>query len=94
MSREDLSNAILSYKLGILSKLLDDIQVVFIQFEKNPVYNSLVRNLRQALSERFNLLEDNILKSGGVLNRTTTIDAEVKTDSEKEIIDQQNEPDI
>lgn len=67
INREDLSTAILSYKLGVLSKLLDDIQLVFLQFEKNPLYTELVKNLRVALSERFNFLEDSILKSGGII---------------------------
>jgi len=67
ISREDLSNAILSYKLGVLSKILDDIQIVFVEFEKNSYYTDLIKNLRTALSERFNFLEDSILKSGGIL---------------------------
>ncbi len=67
ISREDLSNAILSYKLGVLSKILDDIQIVFVEFEKNSYYVDLIKNLRTALSERFNFLEDSILKSGGIL---------------------------
>jgi len=70
ISRDDLSNAILSYKLGVLSKILDDIQIVFVDFEKNPAYANLIQNLRISLSEKFNFLEDSILKSGGVIQGT------------------------
>ncbi|HRZ18480.1 MAG TPA: hypothetical protein P5136_00245 [Methanofastidiosum sp.] len=70
MSREELSNAILSYKYGILKKMLDDIQIVFLEFEKNDYYAPLIKNLRISLSERFNLLEDSILKSGGVIQKS------------------------
>jgi hypothetical protein len=84
ISRDDLSNAILSYKLGVLSKLLDDIQIVFIEFEKDPRYTELVRTLRTALSARFNFLEDSILKSGGIIQAVEKVKAAPVPDQEED----------
>ena len=87
ISRDDLSNAILSYKLGVLSKILDDIQIVFIEFEKDPRYTELVRTLRSSLSARFNFLEDSILKSGGIIQSVDKVKAAPS------ILDKEEDPD-
>lgn len=65
--REELSNAILSYKLKILKKMLDKVQLVLLEFEKVPNYRTFVAELRSALAEHFNKIEDDILQSGGTL---------------------------
>ena len=66
-NREDLSNAILSYKLNVLNKILDAIQVEFMQYEKDPIYAPLIQQIRVGLSKRFNFLESTIMQSGGVI---------------------------
>jgi len=66
--KEELSKAIISFKLNILLKVLNQVQLVLIQFEKEPEYTDLIRNLRAELSVRFNLLEEEVLKSGGTLH--------------------------
>jgi len=63
--KEDLAKATLSYKLSVLSKFVDDIVIVLLEFEKNPQYTELVRQIRRALSQRVSALETLILKSGG-----------------------------
>lgn len=66
-SKEDLSNAILSFKLNILKKFVDSIILIFLEYEKNPEYADLVRNIRVALVPVVSNLESTILKSGGVI---------------------------
>jgi hypothetical protein len=68
----------------VLSKLLDDIQIVFIEFEKDPRYTELVRTLRTALSARFNFLEDSILKSGGIIQAVEKVKAAPVPDQEED----------
>jgi len=69
MKKEELSNAILQYKLNILSKMLDQIQIVFLEFESNAQFKPLIDELRRALASRFNQIEDEILKSGGIMQQ-------------------------
>jgi len=68
VSKSELSNAVLQYKLSTLSKLLDNIQAVFLEFENKPEYSNLISELRIELSKRFNIMEEAILKSGGIMN--------------------------
>lgn len=69
-SREELSKAILTYKLNVLKKMIDSIVLVFLEFDKKPEFSSLVAQLRYALAQKVNLLEADILKSGGILQIT------------------------
>lgn len=82
---EERSNAILSYKLKVLSKMLDQIQITLLEFERRPEYSFLINDLRIALASRFNQIEDEIVKSGGVVqpatNVTTVADASIIPDS-------------
>jgi len=66
-NKEELAKATLSYKLSVLSKFVDDIVTVLLEFEKNPEYQELVHQIRQALSQRVSAIETIILKSGGEL---------------------------
>lgn len=63
--KEERAGAVLHFKLSILEKLLDNIQLTLLEFETQPEYQILIQNLRVALSRRFNILEEQILKSGG-----------------------------
>jgi hypothetical protein len=66
--KEDLGLAVTSYKLSVLSKLLDQVQLVFLEFEKvNPQYSAMIKEMRTALAEKFNEMEDIISKSGGLI---------------------------
>jgi phenylalanyl-tRNA synthetase alpha subunit len=66
---EGISNAIMQYKLNILSRLLDNIQLIFFKFERqSPIYAELISNIRKELAKEFNKLEDEILKAGGIFN--------------------------
>jgi len=66
--KEELSNAVTAYKLSVLSKLLDQIQLVFIEFEhRSPEYSQLISEMRNTLADKFNQLEDIIVKAGGLL---------------------------
>jgi hypothetical protein len=69
MSKEDMENSILSYKYDILKKMIDNVQMVFVEYERDETYAPLVRKMRLSLSERFNLLEETILRTGGVLKK-------------------------
>lgn len=71
--KEELANAIISFKLNILLKVLNQVQLVLIQFEKEPEYAPLIRELRSELSVRFNSLEEEVLKSGGMLYPETVV---------------------
>lgn len=82
---EERANAVLSYKLKVLSKMLDQIQITLLEFERRPEYSFLINDLRIALASRFNQIEDEIVKSGGVVqpavNVMTAVDAIVIPDS-------------
>jgi len=64
-NKEEIAKATLSYKLSVLSKFVDDIVIVLLEFEKNSEYTDLVHQVRRALSQRVSALETIILKSGG-----------------------------
>ena len=65
--KEELTNAVLSYKLETLSKMLDEVKLVLMQFRERPECSSFIDELTQELAKRFNRLEDEVLKSGGIL---------------------------
>lgn len=65
--KDDLAKAMLSYKHSVLTKFVDDIAIVLIEFERNPLYTGLIQQIRLALSQRVSALEAKILSSGGVL---------------------------
>jgi len=67
INKEEMTKAILTYKLDILTKFVDGIIKIFIEFEKNPEYSYLIKQLRIALSQTVSNLEANILKSGGII---------------------------
>lgn len=67
IDKKDRENAILQYKLDILKGILDRFQFVFNNYEKIPQYTELIQQLRIALAEEINSIEDEILKSGGIL---------------------------
>ena len=66
-SKEELAKQVTSYKLSVLSKFVDDVIMVLLEFEKNPEYSNLIKQIRISLSQRVSSLEARILKSGGVL---------------------------
>jgi hypothetical protein len=68
-SKDGLANAFLSFKIDALEKMINDVQLELLEYEKDPKYTDLIRQLRYTLSKRFNYLEEGILKSGGVLER-------------------------
>lgn len=70
---EERANAILSYKLKVLGKMLDQIQITLIEFERRSEYSNLINDLRVALASRFNQIEDEIVKSGGVVQPAAQI---------------------
>lgn len=70
-TKEELSNAILHYKLGVLSKIIDMIQLSLLELEKDPRFTEAILHIRRALAEKIGNVEDEILKSGGLLNRGT-----------------------
>jgi len=70
VKKEELANAVLSYKLEVLTKILDRFKVVLARFEKVPEYAELIGHLRQTLAEEFNQVEDEIIKSGGIMSST------------------------
>jgi len=66
-NQEDMAKAILTYKLDILTKFVDGIIRIFIEFERNPEYSDLIKQLRISLSQTVSNLEAGILKSGGII---------------------------
>ena len=66
-TKEELARAMVSYKLSVLTKFVDDIVLVLIEFERIPEYRELVRQIRNTLSQRVSALEASILRSGGML---------------------------
>lgn len=66
-NKEEIAKAVLSYKLSVLSKFVDSIVVVFLEFEQAPEYKGLVQQLRTALAQKVSSLETTILRSGGVM---------------------------
>jgi hypothetical protein len=67
-SKEELSSAILQYKLTVLSKLIDSIQLVLLELERNPKYTSAISAVREELAKRIGNIEDEVLKSGGIIH--------------------------
>lgn len=69
--KEDLANAVIAYKHNILSKIVDYVQIRLIELESIPSYTTtnieLIGELRQILAQDFNKLEEDILKSGGIM---------------------------
>ena len=68
-SKDGLANAFLSFKIDALEKMINDVQIELLEYEKDPKYTDLIKQLRYTLSKRFNYLEENILKSGGFLEK-------------------------
>jgi len=68
-SKDELSNAILQYKLGVLGKIIDMIQLCLIELERDPQFTAAIHRIRQLLSEKIGNVEDEILKSGGLMGR-------------------------
>lgn len=64
-NKEALANAVLQYKLNVLTQLIDSIQEVFLDMEKEPSVAPIISLIRQRLSAKINAIEDEILKSGG-----------------------------
>jgi hypothetical protein len=65
---KDLGNAVTSYKMSILQKLVDQVILVFLEFEKkSPEYKEMISEMRVELSKRINEMEDIISKSGGLI---------------------------
>lgn len=71
VKKEELANAVLSYKLEVLSKILDRFKVVLAKYEQIPEYAELIKHLRQTLAEEFNQVEDEIVRSGGIMSSRT-----------------------
>ena len=80
-NQEDLAKAVLSYKLSILSKFVDNIITVFLEFENDPKYTELIQQLRMALSKKISILESAILKSGGVMKDIDESDESKKSET-------------
>jgi hypothetical protein len=68
-SREGLANAFLSFKIDALEKMINDVQLELLEYEKDPNYTDLIKQLRYTLSKRFNYIEESILKSGGFIEK-------------------------
>jgi hypothetical protein len=66
-SKDDLSNAVLQYKLNVLSKIIDTVQFALLELETNPKFYEAVQEIRAALAARIGTMEDEILKSGGIM---------------------------
>jgi hypothetical protein len=65
IKREDLIPALISYKLNLLSKMSDQIQIVFLEFErKYPDMISIIIEMRKELASKINSMEHTISKSG------------------------------
>jgi len=65
-SREELSNAMLSYKHDFVSKILDAVKVELMRLENDPADAPTVNKLKHALAQRFNMIEELIFQSGGL----------------------------
>jgi hypothetical protein len=74
-SQQELSNAVLMFKLKILKKIVDNIILVLHEFEKDPTFYEIVQVMREALAPRINIIESDILKSGGVLTTDNSADS-------------------
>lgn len=66
-SKEELSNAVLQYKLNVLSKIIDTIQLCLLELERNTKYFEVIQEIRKALASKIGNIEDDILKSGGIM---------------------------
>lgn len=68
-SQIELSNAILKWKLNAFSKLIDSLQFALMKLEKDPKYSLVIIEIRSELAKHLSPIEDEILKSGGFLNK-------------------------
>jgi hypothetical protein len=68
-SQADLSNAILKWKLSIFSKLIDSLQFTLLKLERDPKYSLVVSEIRSELAKNLNPIEDEILRSGGIIGK-------------------------
>ena len=77
--KEEMINAVTSYKLSVLGKMVDAIQLVFVDFEKQGgEYQTMVQEMRVALADKFNKLEDQIVKAGGIIKPVDDNENEIK----------------
>jgi hypothetical protein len=67
VSKSEITEAFLRFQLDMLNKMLNDIQAVFIEFEVVPEYKEVISALRISLAKKFNIMEDSILRSGGII---------------------------
>jgi len=67
VSKSEITEAFLRFQLDMLNKMLNDIQAVFIEFEIVPEYKEVISALRISLAKKFNIMEDSILRSGGII---------------------------
>jgi hypothetical protein len=68
-TKDELSSAILQYKLNILSKIIDSVQLVLLELERDPQYTTTIIKIRDELAKRIGNVEDEILKSGGIISK-------------------------
>lgn len=83
--QEELSNAVLNYKIRILKQMLEQIHITLVDFEQQEEHTEVVQAIRMALANRINRIEDDILKSGGMIQyQSNSQDEEVEEIREDE----------
>ncbi|GEM_PF-6489062 len=66
-SQVELSNAILKWKLNTFAKLIDSLQFALLKLEKDPRHTLIIAEIRSELAKNLSPIEDEILRSGGIL---------------------------
>lgn len=80
-SKEEIVRAVMSYKLSILNKFVDDIILVLMEFEKQAEYRDLIQQIRLSLSQRVSNLESLIIKSGGEMRAIEPDENEIQIET-------------
>lgn len=90
-SKEEMSNAILRYKLEILSKIIDQIQFILLELENDPVMGILVQRIRFELAQKIGSIEDEIIKAGGIIKSAPASEKKEEVEDTIEEIEYQEE---
>lgn len=68
--REEITQALMSFKMEVLKKIIDSFVLKLIKLEKvNTHYKEVVQELRSALSSAFNQMEEEIIKTSGLTKK-------------------------
>jgi len=65
--KEEMNNAVMSYKYSVLTKMLGAIQLSLNELEQQEEYKPMIHEMRSLLASKINSIEDDVLRSGRIV---------------------------